>query len=42
MEERRPGISKIVAELKAAHPGWPEHRLLAEAKVIWHERNKLP
>lgn len=30
--ERRPGIEFVIAAVKREHPGWPQWRVLSEAK----------
>lgn len=38
-EERRPGFNAIYIELREKHPRWTHDRVVAQAKVTWHDRN---
>lgn len=39
LEIRRPGINKIIEELRKKYPRMTQSQLEARAKEIWHELN---
>lgn len=38
-EHRRPGLEKLVAEMRARNPGWSVQRVISEAKAEWTARH---
>lgn len=39
---RRPGIEKIIQQVRKEHPHWTENEVAAKAKQIWFARNRRP
>lgn len=37
-KQRRPGIARIVAEVRTKNPGLPDVQILAQAKQLWTQR----